>query len=70
MVELILVADWSSRATPSPKRESADAIWLCAELGGTRAVSDHRTRHDALAAIDGWLAQGHRTLLGFDFAMG
>ena len=68
--DLILVADWSARATPSPVRPSRDAIWLCADLRGARAVSYHRTRREALAAIEGWLGQGHRTLVAFDVAMG
>lgn len=70
MFELILVTDWSARATPSPARDSADAIWLCADLNGTQTIEYHRTRAAALTSIEGWLAQGYRTLLGFDFAFG
>ncbi len=68
--ELILVADWSSAAAPSPARPSADAIWVCADLGGERAVEYFRTRAAALGWIEGWLARGLSTLLGFDFAFG
>ncbi|UWQ21409.1 molybdopterin-binding protein [Jannaschia sp. W003] len=68
--DLVVAADWSSAATPSPARPSADAIWVCADLRGEREVRYFRTRHAALAWIDALLAQGHRTLLGFDFAYG
>ena len=70
MFELILVADWSSKASPSPAKESKDAIWVCADLNGDQAIEYFRTRHAALAFIEAWLLRGHRTLLGFDFAFG
>ncbi|MEM8849690.1 MAG: molybdopterin-binding protein [Pseudomonadota bacterium] len=68
--ETIIVADWSSAATPSPAKPSKDAIWTCTDREGDQQVEYHRTRHDALAHIDALLAEGRRTLLGFDFAMG
>ena len=66
----ILVADWSSAASPSPAKPSKDAIWLCTDRAGVQDVTYHRTRTDALARIEAVLAEGNRTLLGFDFAMG
>ena len=70
MFDLILVADWSSAAAPSPARPSEDAIWVCADLRGAQEVAYFRTRAAALAWIEDWLGRGHRTLLGFDFAFG
>ncbi|SFJ07144.1 molybdopterin-binding protein [Jannaschia pohangensis] len=70
MFDLILVADWSSAAKPTGKTPRKDAIWVCADLRGTQAVEYFPTRATALAWIEEWLSQGHRTLLGFDFAMG
>jgi molybdopterin molybdotransferase len=68
--ETIIVADWSSAARPTPAKPSKDAIWLCVDRNGAQEVTYHRTRHDALARIEAALAEGRRTLLGFDFAMG
>ena len=70
MFDLILVADWSAASAPSPARPSKDAIWVCADLGGVQEVEYFRTRAAALAWIEAWLARGHRTLVGFDFAFG
>ncbi len=70
MFELILVADWSAAATSTGKRPRKDAIWVCADLNGVQEVEYFPTRHAALAFIEGWLARGYRTLLGFDFAFG
>jgi molybdopterin molybdotransferase len=68
--DTIVVADWSSAATPTKARPSKDAIWLCVDREGVQDVTYHRTRADALTRIDAVLAEGCRTLLGFDFAMG
>ncbi len=70
MFDLILVADWSSKASPSPIKQSKDAIWVCADLNGAQDVEYFRTRHAAMAFIEAWLGMGYRTLLGFDFAFG
>ena len=70
MFDLILVADWSAAAKPTGRTPRKDAIWVCADLHGTRETTYFPTRHAALAHIDDWLARGHRTLLGFDFAFG
>ncbi|WP_299816751.1 molybdopterin-binding protein [uncultured Jannaschia sp.] len=70
MFELILIADWSAAAVPSPARPSRDAIWVCAEEGGTETTEYFRTRAAALDWIDRQLDRGLRTLLCFDFALG
>ncbi|MGB3407001.1 MAG: molybdopterin-binding protein [Jannaschia sp.] len=70
MFDLILVADWSAAARPTGPRPKKDAIWVCADLHGAQVTEYFPTRAAALDWIDGWLAQGYRTLLGFDFAFG
>ncbi|WP_179378972.1 molybdopterin-binding protein [Jannaschia marina] len=70
MFELILVADWSASSTRDPATPKKDAVWICADLHGEQTVQYCRTRADGIAFIEDWLARGHRTLLGFDFAMG
>ncbi|CTQ48384.1 molybdopterin-binding protein [Jannaschia donghaensis] len=70
MFDLILVADWSASSARGPATPKPDALWVCADLHGDQTVEYFRTRADALAFIDDWLGRGHRTLLGFDFAMG
>ncbi|TFL20053.1 molybdopterin-binding protein [Jannaschia formosa] len=70
MFELILAADWSAAASPTGPRPKKDAIWVCADLHGAQETRYFPTRAGALGWIDGWLAKGHRTLLGFDFAFG
>ncbi|GIT90936.1 hypothetical protein JANAI62_13900 [Jannaschia pagri] len=70
MFDLILVADWSAAAKPTGPTPRKDAIWVCADLNGAQTTTYFPTRAKALAHIDGWLGQGHRTLLGFDFAFG
>ena len=68
--DLIVAADWSASASPSPATPSKDAIWLCVDRRGARGVEYHRTRHAAMARIDALLGEGLSTLLGFDFAFG
>lgn len=70
MFDLIIAADWSAAARPTGPQPRKDAIWVCADLKGTQTVEYFPTRTAALDWIDGWLEQGHRTLLGFDFAFG
>ena len=73
--DTILIADWSSSATPSPARPTADAIWI-GEWGPDEGASSryYRTRDAAEAAIfdslNAALSEGRRVLLGFDFAFG
>lgn len=72
--DTVVVADWSARAAPSPKRPSADAIWIAIARGGAAECSYHRTRAEAMRAIrallDTELAAGRRVLAGFDFPFG
>ncbi len=70
----ILVVDWSARSKPSPRRKSADAIWV-AEAGANRVSSEYiRTRAQAMARLDARIAtalrMGERLLVGFDFPFG
>lgn len=71
MFDHILVVDWSARATPSPRKPSADAIWTAKAEGTPRY---HQTRWDAMdaisATISATLARGQRLLVGFDFPFG
>ncbi|ETX30521.1 hypothetical protein [Roseivivax isoporae] len=68
----IVVVDWSARSAPSPRRESADAIWIgiAGPDGGTECAY-MRTRAAAEAALaalfDAALDRGDRVLAGFDF---
>jgi hypothetical protein len=72
----IMVVDWSARATPSPRRESADAIWIAECDIGDGAVRSWylRTRSDAMRLLDqrfrAALANHARVLCGFDFPFG
>ncbi|WP_298435766.1 molybdopterin-binding protein [uncultured Jannaschia sp.] len=68
--ETIIVADWSAAASPTGSRPKKDAIWVCADREGVQEVCYFPTRAAALGWIDEVLAEGRRTLLGFDFAMG
>ncbi len=72
-----VVVDWSARSTPSPERDSKDAIWwaVARSDGGTVPAPRYaRTRHEALeglaAFIAGELDAGRRVLAGFDFPFG
>ncbi len=66
----VIAVDWSARSQPSPKRETADAIWLCVLDDGGEVLEYHRTRDAALTRIDALLAAPGRTLFGLDFAFG
>ncbi|TCP62755.1 hypothetical protein EV663_10115 [Rhodovulum bhavnagarense] len=72
--ETIVMADWSARSAPSPRRPVADAIWIAVARGAARTVSYHRTRASAEAALCELMqaehAAGRRVLLGLDFAFG
>lgn len=72
--DTVIVADWSAAGSPSPARESADAIWIGIARAGTAEVQYHRTRRAAEAALAGMIvgeaAAGRRLLVGFDFPMG
>jgi hypothetical protein len=67
----VIIVDWSGRATPSPARQSKDAIWVgqCDGDGEPRDLY-FRTRAAAAEWLGARLAEGGRQLLGFDFPMG
>jgi molybdopterin-guanine dinucleotide biosynthesis protein B len=66
----VIVVDWSGRGTPSPRRDSKDAIWIGTCDGAGEAQTYHRTRHEAMAQVLALLSEGGRQLAGFDFPMG
>lgn len=72
--DTVAIVDWSAAATPSPKKPSADAIWMAVAQGGTVSCTYFRTRNDVMAALadlfDTELAAGRRVLAGFDFPFG
>lgn len=72
--DAILIVDWSSSASPSPARHSANAIWTGLAEAGSVSATYHRTRAEAERAIQATLgalvADGRRALVGFDFAFG
>ena len=72
--DTVIIVDWSAASTRSPVTPSANAIWVGHCTNGQVATRYHRSRHDAEialnAVLDAEAAAGHRTLLGFDFAMG
>ncbi len=72
--DTFVVVDWSARAAPSPQRSSKDSIWIGVAREGHVACTYHRTRGDAMAALevlfDEALAEGRRVLAGFDFPFG
>ena len=72
--DTVAVVDWSSSATPSPARPSADAIWIGVATAEGETTTYHRTRAAAEAALRALIAAeraaGRRLLIGFDFPMG
>jgi molybdopterin molybdotransferase len=72
--DTFVVVDWSARATPSPKAESRDSIWIGVARGEAVVCTYHRTRADAVRALEALfateLAAGRRVLAGFDFPFG
>jgi hypothetical protein len=70
----IIIVDWSASKSPSPKKPSADAIWIAVHQAGTTTCTYHRTRLDAVTALcaqfDDALALGQRVMAGFDFPFG
>ncbi len=72
--DTVLVVDWSARSAPSPRKPSADAIWLgIAGAAGTDQIYK-RTRAEAATFVEDLiaaeLAAGRRMLIGFDFPFG
>ena len=72
--DTVVVVDWSGAAVPSPRKPSADAIWIGVAGVSGEAVSYHRTRTDAEAHLGDLFAleaaAGRRVLAGFDFPLG
>lgn len=66
----VIIADWSASGTRSPKRPSADAIWIGVTDATGTTTSYHRSRAEAEVAITTLLDGGDRVFLGFDFPMG
>ncbi len=70
----VIIVDWSASATPSPRRPTADAIWIGMASAQGETTTYHRTRADAEAALtrilDAETAAGRRVLAGFDFPFG
>ncbi len=69
LFDTVVVVDWSASATPSPRRPSADAIWIGVTDGAGSRSSYFRTRTEAEIALQGLLSLG-RVLVGFDFPLG
>jgi molybdopterin-guanine dinucleotide biosynthesis protein B len=72
--DTVTIVDWSAASSPSPRKPSADAIWIgTASVFGTSSTY-HRTRATAEAALTAHLdteaRSGRRVLLGFDFPFG
>ncbi len=73
-----IIVDWSGKSSPTPKKESADAIWWAvARIAGGVEVEESqyaRTRYEALDRLGGLIADeldaGRRVLVGFDFPFG
>jgi molybdopterin-guanine dinucleotide biosynthesis protein B len=74
MFDKVIIADWSASSSPSPRKPSANAIWIGVAGDGSTDPSYHRTRADAEATLrtmlGGAKAVGQRVLLGVDFPLG
>jgi molybdopterin molybdotransferase len=69
--DMAVAVDWSARSTRSPRRESADAIWIGIDEGQGPRAEYHRARADAVARVAELLGAARgRVILGFDFAFG
>lgn len=70
----VIIADWSASNACSPKRPSANAIWLGRTDATGSQTEYHRSRASAEAAlsgaIDAAIAKGETLLIGFDLPMG
>lgn len=65
----VAVVDWSAASRPTPRRESADAIWIgICDIAGSREIYC-RTRHEAETLLVRLIETGN-WLIGFDFPMG
>ena len=70
LFDRVIVVDWSGRSTPSPARESRDAIWIgvCEADGEVQTYC--RSRAAAETHVLALLGDGGRQLVGFDFPLG
>ncbi|MDZ7905391.1 MAG: molybdopterin guanine dinucleotide synthesis [Cypionkella sp.] len=70
----VIILDWSAASAPSPRRPSADAIWLAEADARGENVQYHRTRASAEAQLMGAIRAAHSTgarlLIGCDFPFG
>ena len=70
-----IAVDWSSRAKPSPRKPTKDAIWVgqCSADGRT-TVKYFRTREDCCKYLEkrllGLQKKGKRVFVGWDFCFG
>jgi molybdopterin-guanine dinucleotide biosynthesis protein B len=74
LFDTIVIVDWSASARPTPKRPSADAIWIGTASDGGETTTYCRTRAAAevmlATLLDAEAAAGRRVLAGFDFPFG
>jgi molybdopterin-guanine dinucleotide biosynthesis protein B len=72
--DTIAIVDWSAAATPSPVRQSANAIWIGVARRDGEEARYLRTRSAAEAELHRLIAAernaGRRLLVGFDFPFG
>lgn len=70
----VIVVDWSAANLPTSPTNRANAIWIGCHDAEGGAEWHHRTRASAEAQLEALIetarSDGHRLLLGFDFAMG
>ncbi len=69
----VIILDWSAASHPSPRKPSADAIWI-GRAGAIAGETYHRTRADAEHCLRTEMAAarraGQRLLIGADFPFG
>jgi molybdopterin-guanine dinucleotide biosynthesis protein B len=74
LFDTIVIVDWSASARPTPKRPSADSIWIgtASERGETTTYCRTRAAAEGALAtlLDAEAAEGRRVLAGFDFPFG
>lgn len=74
MFDTIAIVDWSSSATPSPAKPSANAIWIGQVSTAGTQTAYFRTRAAAVAHLQAMIhdhtRNGRKLLIGFDFPMG
>lgn len=72
--DTVIVVDWSARSKPSPKKPTADSIWVAIATNAGLEISYHRTRAafctNLTTHLEGEIAAKRRVLVGFDFPFG